>query len=106
MAVLVPQDWHPPKDHTMDAPSSNPPNSSVPRQRVSPANDTTPAPSTTSPPQTNHYPYPVQQQQAGWNAHAQPFYPAAFYQNTHPQPYQIHPSQQGQIPPHGTYFDP
>lgn len=107
MAVLVPQDWHPPKDHTMDAPTSNPPNPSVPRQRVSPANDSTPAPTTTSPPQTNHYPYPVQQQQAGWNAHAQPFYPAAFYQNPHPQPYhQIHPSQQGQIPPHGTYFDP
>lgn len=106
MAVLVPQDWHPPKDHPMDAPTSNPPTTSVPRQRVSPANDSTPTPTTTSPPQTNHYPYPVQQQQAGWNAHAQPFYPAAFYQNTHPQPYQIHPSQQGQIPPHGTYFDP
>ena len=106
MAVLVPQDWHPPKDHAMDAPSSNPPNTSVPRQRVSPSNDSSPAPSTTSPPQPNHYPYPVQQQQAGWNAHAQPFYPAAFYQNPHQQPYQIHPSQQGQIPPHGQYFDP
>ena len=107
MAVLVPQDWHPPKDHAMDAPTPNPPNtSSVPRQRVSPPNDSSPAPSTTAPPQTNHYPYPVQQQQAGWNAHAQPFYPAAFYQNPHQQPYQIHPSQQGQIPPHGPYFDP
>jgi hypothetical protein len=106
MAVLVPQDWHPPKDHAMDSPTSNTPNASVPRQRVSPPNDSSPAPSPISPPQTHHYPYPVQQQQAGWNAHAQPFYPAAFYQNPHPQPYQIHPSQQGQIPPHGQYFDP
>ncbi|KAI9437015.1 hypothetical protein H4582DRAFT_1816214 [Lactarius indigo] len=106
MAVLVPQDWHPPKDHPMDSPSSNTPNPSVPRQRVSPANDASPAPSPISPPQTHHYPYPVQQQQAGWNAHAQPFYPAAFYQNPHPQQYPIHPSQQGQIPPHGAYFDP
>ncbi|KAH9005800.1 hypothetical protein EDB86DRAFT_3070811 [Lactarius hatsudake] len=106
MAVLVPQDWHPPKDHPMDSPSSNTPNPSVPRQRVSPPNDPSPAPSPISPPQTHHYPYPVQQQQAGWNAHAQPFYPAAFYQNPHPQQYPIHPSQQGQIPPHGAYFDP
>ena len=107
MAVLVPQDWHPPKDHPMDSPASNTPNASAPRQRASPANDSSPAPSTINPPQAHHYPYPVQQQQAGWNAHAQPFYPAAFYQNTHPQPYQIHhPTQQGQIPPHGPYFDP
>ncbi|KAH9170997.1 hypothetical protein EDB89DRAFT_2114682 [Lactarius sanguifluus] len=98
MAVLVPQDWHPPKDHPMDSPSSNTPNPSVPRQRVSPPNDSSPAPSPISPPQTHHYPYPVQQQQAGWNAHAQPFYPAAFYQNPHPQ--------QAKSPPHGAYFDP
>ena len=41
MAVLVSQDWQPPKDHTMDAlPSqSSPINPSVPRQRSSPAND-------------------------------------------------------------------
>src|SRR6266702_3369177 len=106
MAVLVPQDWHPPKDHAMDSPTSNSPNSSVPRQRVSPTNDSSPAPSPVSPPQTHHYPYPVQQPQPGWNAHAQPFYPAALYQNPLPQPYPIHPSQQGQIPPHGAYFDP
>ncbi|KAI0307405.1 hypothetical protein B0F90DRAFT_1673309 [Multifurca ochricompacta] len=107
MAVLVPQDWHPPKDHAMDSPASNTSNSSAPRQRVSPPNDSSPAvPSQISSSQNHHYPYPVQQQQAGWNAHAQPFYPAAFYQNPHQQPYPLHPSQQGQIPPHGPYFDP
>jgi hypothetical protein len=106
MAVLVPQDWHPPKDHAMDSPTSNTSNSSVPRQRVSPSNDPSSAPSLVSSPQTHHYPYPVQQQQAGWNAHTQPFYPAAFYQNAHQQPYPMHPSQQGQVPPHGPFFDP
>ena len=106
MAVLVPQDWHPPKDHSMDPPASNPSNTSVPRQRVSPPADPSPVPSQVSSSQTSHYPYPVQQQQAGWNAHAQPFYPAAFYQNPHQQTYPIHPSQQGQVPPPGAYFDP
>ena len=103
MAVLVSQDWHPPKDHAMDSPTSNTPNSSVPRQRVSPSNDPSSAPAQVSSPQNPHYPYPVQQQQAGWNAHSQPFYPAAFYQNAHQQPY---PMQQGQVPPHGPFFDP
>ncbi|KAH9964636.1 hypothetical protein BC827DRAFT_1265886 [Russula dissimulans] len=101
MAVLVSQDWHPPKDHAMDSPAPNSSNPSVPRQRVSPSNDPPPASSRVS--SQNHYPYPVQQQQAGWNAHAQPFYPAAFYQNPHQQPY---PMQQGQVPPHGPFFDP
>ncbi|KAI0286597.1 hypothetical protein BGY98DRAFT_909217 [Russula aff. rugulosa BPL654] len=105
MAVLVTQDWHLHKDHAMDSPASNTSNSSVPRQRVSPPNDPSSAPSGAAAPQ-NHYPYPVQQQQAGWNAHAQPFYPAAFYQNAHQQPYPMHPSQQGQVPPHGPFFDP
>ena len=103
MAVLVPQDWHPPKDHAMDSPTSNTSNPSAPRQRVSPSNDPSSAPSRVSSPQNHHYPYPVQQQQAGWNAHTQPFYPAAFYQNAHQQPY---PMQQGQVPPHGTFYDP
>ncbi|KAN0121406.1 hypothetical protein V8E52_003302 [Russula decolorans] len=107
MAVLVTQDWHLHKDHAMDSPSSNTPNSSVPRQRVSPPNESSSAPSGVAAPQNHHYPYPVQQQQAGWNAHAQPFYPAAaFYQNAHQQPYPMHPSQQGQVPPHGPFFDP
>ena len=106
MAVLVPQDWHPPKDHAMDSPASNSSNPSAPRQRVSPSNDPSPVPSQVSSPQNHHYPYPVQQQQAGWNTHAQPFYPAAFYQNPHQQPYSMHPSQQGQVPPHGPFFDP
>ncbi|KAF8498995.1 hypothetical protein F5888DRAFT_1611865 [Russula emetica] len=107
MAVLVTQDWHLHKDHAMDSPTSNTPNSSVPRQRVSPPNDSSSAPSGVASPQNHHYPYPVQQQQAGWNAHAQPFYPAAaFYQNAHQQPYPMHPSQQGQVPPHGPFFDP
>ena len=106
MAVLVPQDWHLPKDHAMDSSTPNTSNPSVPRQRVSPPNDTSSAPSGVAP-QNHHYPYPVQQQQAGWNAHAQPFYPAAaFYQNAHQQPYPMHPSQQGQVPPHGPFFDP
>ncbi|KAI0271724.1 hypothetical protein BC834DRAFT_967160 [Gloeopeniophorella convolvens] len=106
MAVLAPQDWHPPRDHQMDSPAPNASNSSVSRQRVSPANDPSPAPSPVSPPQAQSYPYPVQQQQTGWNANAPPFYPAAFYQNPHQQQYPMHPSQQGQMPPQGAYFDP
>ncbi|KAI0063082.1 hypothetical protein BV25DRAFT_1837826 [Artomyces pyxidatus] len=88
----------------MDSPSSNTPNPSVPRQRVSPSNDSSAAPSPVSVPQGQAYPYPVQQQQTGWNAQAQPFYPS-FYQNPHQQPYPIHP-QQAQIPPQNPYFDP
>ncbi|KAI9510625.1 hypothetical protein F5148DRAFT_1147413 [Russula earlei] len=106
MAVLVPQDWHPPKDHAMESPASNSSNPSVPRQRVSPPHDPSSASSRVSSPQNHHYPYPVQQQQAGWNTHGQPFYAAAFYQNPHQQPYSMHPSQQGQVPPHGPFFDP
>ncbi|KIJ58739.1 hypothetical protein HYDPIDRAFT_33889 [Hydnomerulius pinastri MD-312] len=109
MAVLAPADWHPPRDHTMDAPS----NSAIPRQRSSPAND---HPSSTHPQQSlqqqhsqqsqQPYPYPVQQQQAqgAWtpSVSAQPFYPS-FYQNQQhpPQPYPIHPHQ-----PQNPYFDP
>ncbi|CAL1696980.1 unnamed protein product [Somion occarium] len=103
MAVLAPQDWHPPRDHTMDAPSPNSSNSSIPRQRSSPANDHS---ASTSPlPPQQPYPYPVQQQQAGWTpAQQQQFYPA-FYQN--PQPYGIHGSPHsppGQL--QSPYYDP
>ncbi|CDO71745.1 hypothetical protein BN946_scf184920.g29 [Trametes cinnabarina] len=106
MAVLAPQDWHPPRDHTMDAPSPNAINASLPRQRSSPANDHPLA--QPQMPQQQPYPYPVQQQQqAAWspNVNPQQFYPQ-FYQNPHQQPYPIHPHsghpQQGQMP----YYDP
>ncbi|KAI0735819.1 hypothetical protein C8Q76DRAFT_690348 [Earliella scabrosa] len=103
MAVLAPQDWHPPRDHNMDAPSPNSINPSVPRQRSSPANDHSLAQSPMS--QQQPYPYPVQQQQAAWSPPPQQFYPS-FYQNPHQQPYPIHghPAhpQQGQMP----YYDP
>ncbi|THH06506.1 hypothetical protein EW146_g9589, partial [Bondarzewia mesenterica] len=90
----------------MDAPSTNTVNSSVPRQRSSPANDRSPSPSPISIQQTQPYPYPVQQQQAGWNAQAQQFYPS-FYQNPHQQPYPMHPhSPQGQVHQQAPYFDP
>ncbi|KAI1790479.1 hypothetical protein LXA43DRAFT_891049 [Ganoderma leucocontextum] len=103
MAVLAPQDWHPPRDHSMDAPSPNSINPSVPRQRSSPANDHSLAQSPMS--QQQPYPYPVQQQQAAWSPSPQQFYPS-FYQNPHQQPYPMHghPAhpQQGQMP----YYDP
>ncbi|KAI8983269.1 hypothetical protein BD414DRAFT_537577 [Trametes punicea] len=103
MAVLAPQDWHPPRDHTMDAPSPNTINASVPRQRSSPANDHSLTQSQM--PQQQPYPYPVQQQQAAWSPSPQQFYPQ-FYQNPHQQPYPMHPHpghpQQGQMP----YYDP
>ncbi|KAH7910012.1 hypothetical protein BJ138DRAFT_1066029 [Hygrophoropsis aurantiaca] len=107
MAVLAPQDWHPPRDHTMDLPAT--PNS-APRQRSSSTNDRS-----SSPPQHNlqhqqPYPYPVQQQpQGGWtpSISAQPFYPS-FYQNQHQQSYSVHghPQQQQQVPQQNPYFDP
>ncbi|KAH8101473.1 hypothetical protein BXZ70DRAFT_94774 [Cristinia sonorae] len=109
MAVLVPQDWHPPRDHTMDTPSPSSANTSLPRQRSSPAND-----HPTSPPamvQQQPYPYPVQQQQAGWTPPhpQQQFYPA-FYQNPHQQPYAMHGhpihSPPGQMHPQNPYYDP
>ncbi|RPD70818.1 hypothetical protein L226DRAFT_574477 [Lentinus tigrinus ALCF2SS1-7] len=103
MAVLAPQDWHPPRDHNMDAPSPNAINSAVPRQRSSPANEHSLAQSPMS--QQQPYPYPVQQQQAAWSPSPQQFYPS-FYQNPHQQPYPMHghPAhpQQGQMP----YYDP
>ncbi|PIL30762.1 hypothetical protein GSI_06930 [Ganoderma sinense ZZ0214-1] len=103
MAVLAPQDWHPPRDLSMDAPSPNSINPSVPRQRSSPANDHSLAQSPMS--QQQPYPYPVQQQQAAWSPSPQQFYPS-FYQNPHQQPYPMHGHpphpQQGQMP----YYDP
>ncbi|KZT09015.1 uncharacterized protein LAESUDRAFT_757192 [Laetiporus sulphureus 93-53] len=110
MAVLAPQDWHPPRDHTMDAAPSAPsattttttapasaPNPAVPRQRSSPPND--PGPNMA---QQQPYPYPVQQQQAGWSSPPpQQFYPA-FYQNQ--QAYSIHAQQQ--MHPQNAYYDP
>ncbi|KAG8220723.1 hypothetical protein J3R82DRAFT_3053 [Butyriboletus roseoflavus] len=105
MAVLVPSDWHPPRDHTMEVSS----NSAIPRQRSSPANDH----SSSSHPQQalqqhsqQPYPYPVSQSQGSWNpsVSTQPFYPS-FYQNQHQQlpaqPYPLHPHQ-----PQNHYFDP
>ncbi|KAI0358842.1 hypothetical protein OH77DRAFT_1518125 [Trametes cingulata] len=87
----------------MDAPSPNSINSSVPRQRSSPANEHSLAQSPM--PQQQPYPYPVQQQQqAGWQP-PQQYYPQ-FYQNPHQQPYPMHGHpghpQQGQMP----YYDP
>ncbi|OBZ78574.1 hypothetical protein A0H81_00217 [Grifola frondosa] len=67
MAVLAPQDWHPPRDHTMDAPSPNAISAAVPRQRSSPANDHSASPTPSAASQQQPYPYPVQQQQAGWS---------------------------------------
>ena len=105
MALLAPSDWHPPRDHTMEVSA----NSTIPRQRSSPANDHASAP---HPPQSlqQHaqppYPYPVQQPQGSWNpsVSAQPFYPS-FYQNQHQQlptqPYPLHPH-----PSQNHYFDP
>ncbi|KAH7884048.1 hypothetical protein F5I97DRAFT_1938667 [Phlebopus sp. FC_14] len=112
MAVLAPSDWHPPRDHTMDAPA----NPAIPRQRSSPPNDHAPS---LHPQQSQQhsqqsqqpYPYPVQQQPHGaWtpSVSAPPFYPS-FYQNQHQhqqhppphQPYPLHPVQQ-----QNPYFDP
>ncbi|CCM03704.1 uncharacterized protein FIBRA_05850 [Fibroporia radiculosa] len=106
MAVLAQQDWHLPRDHTMDAlPSPSAAiNPSVPRQRSSPANDQSQAPSPIS--QQQPYPYPVQQQQAGWTS-PQQYYPA-FYANQQPYPlhgHSAHPSPQ-QIHPQNPYYDP
>ncbi|KZT68821.1 hypothetical protein DAEQUDRAFT_811874 [Daedalea quercina L-15889] len=108
MAVLVSQDWQPLKDHTMDAlPSqSSSVNPSVPRQRSSPANDQQPPN-----PMSNQqpYPYPVQQQQAGWSpAHSPQQYYPAFYQNQPSYPihgHTPHPSQQ-QMHAQNPYYDP
>ncbi|TFK85685.1 hypothetical protein K466DRAFT_566469 [Polyporus arcularius HHB13444] len=103
MAVLAPQDWHPPRDHNMDAPSTNSINAAVPRQRSSPANEQSLSQAPMS--QQQPYPYPVQQQQAAWSPSPQQFYPS-FYQNPHQQPYPMHGhpghQQQGQMP----YYDP
>ncbi|EKM60537.1 uncharacterized protein PHACADRAFT_246540 [Phanerochaete carnosa HHB-10118-sp] len=104
MAVLAPQDWHPPRDLQMDAPS-NAINTAVPRQRSSPANDHS---ATSSPVSQQPYPYPVQQQQAGWTApHPHQQYYPSFYQNHHQQPYQLHghPAQ-GQMHFQNPYYDP
>src|SRR5882757_10067120 len=99
MALLAPQDWHPPRDHTMDLPSQN---NTIQRQRSSPSNDPSPSSASSTPPQQptppppqqQPYPYPVQQQpQGGWTPSiaAQPFYPS-FYQNPNQQqqPYNLH----------------
>ncbi|TCD71442.1 hypothetical protein EIP91_010148 [Steccherinum ochraceum] len=109
MAVLAPQDWHPPRDHTMDTPSPSSANASLPRQRSSPANDHSPSPPAMV--QQQPYPYPVQQQQAGWSPPhpQQQFYPA-FYQNPHQQPYGMHGhpahSPQPGMHPQAQYYDP
>ncbi|KAI0791668.1 hypothetical protein C8Q75DRAFT_732077 [Abortiporus biennis] len=105
MAVLAPQDWHLPRDHTMDAPS---PNNSASRQRSSPANDHSAAPSPVS--QQAPYPYPVQQQQAGWTPpHPQQQYYPPFYQNPHQPPYTVHghPAHSPSAQMHGQnpYYD-
>ncbi|KAI0344210.1 hypothetical protein BDW22DRAFT_1483317 [Trametopsis cervina] len=104
MAVLAPQDWHPPRDLSMDAPP-NAINTSVPRQRSSPANDHS---ATSTPISQPPYPYPVQQQQAGWSQPhpPQPYYPS-YYQNPHQQAYQLH-AHPGQGPMHTQtpYYDP
>ncbi|KAG2134567.1 uncharacterized protein EDB93DRAFT_1254458 [Suillus bovinus] len=83
MAVLAPQDWHPPRDHTtMDTrpQSTNEQQSNIPIQP---------------------YPYPVQQPHGTWtpSPNAQPFYPS-YYQ---PQQQQ---QQQQQQPHQNPYFDP
>ncbi|KAH9923355.1 uncharacterized protein B0H18DRAFT_1212270 [Fomitopsis serialis] len=108
MAVLVSQDWQPPKDHTMDAlPSqSSAINPAVPRQRSSPANDQAVSPTMSN--QQQPYPYPVQQQQqqqqAGWSpAHSPQQYYPAFYQNQPSYPVHGHPPQQQM---HAPYYDP
>ncbi|KAH9836688.1 uncharacterized protein C8Q71DRAFT_857908 [Rhodofomes roseus] len=102
MAVLVSQDWQPPKEHTMDAlpaPSAQI-SPAVPRQRSSPANDQA-APM--SPAQQQPYPYPVQQQQAAWPpAHSPQQYYPAFYQNQPSYPVHAHAPQQQMNP----YYDP
>ncbi|TFY70142.1 hypothetical protein EVG20_g2862 [Dentipellis fragilis] len=107
MAILAPQDWHPPRDHAMDAPSANSVNATVARPRASPVNDHSPSPSPITPSQGQPYPYPVQQQQAGWNAQSQQYYPV-FYQNPHQPQYPMHPGhpQQAQIPQQNPYYDP
>lgn len=88
----------------MDAPS-NAVNSAVSRQRASPANDHS---SVSSQAGQQPYPYPVQQQQAGWSPPhpQQQFYPS-FYQNHHQQPFQLHghPAQ-NQMHSQNPYYDP
>ncbi|KAI0308821.1 hypothetical protein OF83DRAFT_155566, partial [Amylostereum chailletii] len=116
MAVLAPQDWHLPREHTMDSPAQ--------RQRSA---DHSPTPSPVPP--ANHYPYPVQQAQQSqpqiqqqqqqqqqqqpppssaptqWNAQAPPFYPAAYYQNhQHQPPYNLMPHQAA-LQQQNAYFD-
>ncbi|KAI0089887.1 hypothetical protein BDY19DRAFT_992838 [Irpex rosettiformis] len=104
MAVLAPTDWHPPRDLSMDA-STNAINTSVPRQRSSPANDHS---ASSTPPSQQPYPYPVQQQQAGWQSpHPQQQYYPSFYPNHHQQAYQLHAHPgQGQMHAQSPYYDP
>ncbi|EMD41512.1 hypothetical protein CERSUDRAFT_110067 [Gelatoporia subvermispora B] len=110
MAVLAPQDWHPPRDHTMDASPSNPINPAVPRQRSSPANDPSASPAPAA--QQQPYPYPVQQQQAGWNAPHSPqqYYPSFYQNHQQQQPYPMHGhpahAPQGHMHPQAPYYDP
>ncbi|KAI0706225.1 hypothetical protein BC835DRAFT_1260853 [Cytidiella melzeri] len=88
----------------MDAPT-NTINTSVPRQRSSPANDHSAA---STPVSQQPYPYPVQQQQAGWTPPhpQQPYYPS-FYQNHHQQAYQLHAHPPpGQMHAQSPYYDP
>lgn len=106
MAILAPQDWHLPKDHAMESSASNSSNSAVPRQH-SGSSTTNPALGPPLPHLPSQYPYPVQQQQAGWtpNHSAPPFYPS-FYQNPQLHPpfaHQNHP-QQTHLP-QNPYFD-
>ncbi|OCH94225.1 hypothetical protein OBBRIDRAFT_832049 [Obba rivulosa] len=108
MAVLAPQDWHPPRDHTMDASPSNPINPAVPRQRSSPVNDPSSSPAPAA--QQQPYPYPVQQQQAGWSpSHSPQQYYPSFYQNHHQQSYPMHGppahAQQPHMHPQAPYYD-
>jgi hypothetical protein len=129
MAVLAHQDWHLPREQTMDAPPSNPAapaTGTIPRSRSSPAPDASASPPTlpngTAPafahPRSQTLPggsSPAQQQPpppSGWTPSptAQPFYPQ-FYQNhgQPPPPFPMHamppPHMPGQMPP-GAYYDP
>ncbi|KAK7008142.1 hypothetical protein R3P38DRAFT_1627636 [Favolaschia claudopus] len=102
MAILAPPDWqYSPRDPAMDkgpsqssSSSSTNPNQQRPsHQQQQPHNH----------PQ-QQYPFQVQQQQQGnWTPSlaAQPFYPAAYYQQNGPQ---TPPQQYG--PPPNPYFDP
>ncbi|KAK7064908.1 hypothetical protein R3P38DRAFT_60831 [Favolaschia claudopus] len=102
MAILAPPDWqYSPRDPAMDkgpSQSSSSSNTNPNQQR----------PSHQQQQPHNHpqqqYPFQVQQQQQGnWTPSlaAQPFYPAAYYQQNGPQ---TPPQQYG--PPPNPYFDP